>query len=87
MAICKMPGPRMNWLCEGINLWALQDQNGLMLAGDGRSALVIREDLAHTLCSKNARIAHLVQTYGLREFIHGPHQHLVWDDGMRGLTL
>lgn len=85
MAICKLPGPRMNWVCEGTNLWCLQDENGPMLF-DGK-AQVIREDLASTLCEKNSSVNALVQKYGLREFVHGPHLHLVWNDGMRGLKL
>ena len=85
MGICKLPGPRMNWLCEGTDLWALQDKDGLMLK-DGK-ALVIRRDLAQSLASKNPKVAYLMQTYGLREFIDGPHLHVVWDDGMRGLKL
>lgn len=85
MPICKLPGERMNWVCEGTNLWALQDENGLMLVRG--QALVIREDLAPSLARKNAHVGQLMQKYGLREFIEGPHMHLVWDDGMRGLKL
>lgn len=83
--ICKLPGERMNWVCEGTDLWALQDDKGLMLAGG--KALVIRRDLAQSLANNNKVVGALMQKYGLREFVEGPHMHLVWDDGMRGLTL
>lgn len=85
MPICKMPSQRMNWVCEGTNLWALQDDKGLMLVNG--HALVIRGDLAQTLANNNSTVGRLMQKYGLREFIEGPHKHLVWDDGMRGLKL
>ena len=85
MAICKMPSTRMNWVCEGTHLWALQDEKGLMLV-QGK-ALVIREDLVTTLASRNSSVGQMIQKYGLREFIEGPHMHLEWDDGMRGLKL
>lgn len=85
MAICKMPSERMNWLCEGTNLWALQTKEGLMLVSG--KALVIRQDLADSLARRNPCVGQLIRTYGLREFIEGPHMHLVWDDGMRGLKL
>lgn len=85
MSICKLPGERMNWVCEGTDLWALQDENGLVLVNG--KALVIRRDLAQTLANRNRTVGMQMQTYGLREFIDGPHMHLVWDDGMRGLKL
>ncbi len=83
--LCKMPNQRMNWVCEGTNLWALQGKDGLMLK-DGKP-LVIREDLAQTLANNNRMVGQLMQKYGLREFVEGPHLHLVWNDGMRGLKL
>ncbi len=85
MAICKLPSERMNWLCEGTDLWALQDAKGLMLVSG--KALVIRRDLADSLAHRNPYVGSLIRKYGLREFIDGPHMHLVWDDGMRGLKL
>lgn len=85
MTICTMPNERMNWVCEGTNLWALQNEHGLILR-DGK-ALVIRRDLAQSLANNNRMVGMLMQKYGLREFIEGPHMHLVWNDGMRGLKL
>lgn len=85
MAICKLPSARMNWICEGTDLWALQDEKGLCLVNG--KALVIRRDLAQTLANNNRTVGEMIQKYGLREFIDGPHMHLVWDDGMRGLKL
>lgn len=83
--ICTLPGERMNWVCEGTDLWALQNKDGLMLVRG--HALVIRRDLAQNLANAKPDLGKLMQTYGLREFIEGPHMHLVWDDGMRGLQL
>lgn len=85
MALCKLPGERMNWVCDGTNLWALQDEKGLVMT-DGK-ALVIRRDLIEPLCKRNTSVAYFVRKFGLREFIEGPHMHLVYDDGMRGLKL
>lgn len=85
MAICKLPNERMNWLCEGTNLWALQDEKGLVLVQN--QALVIREDLVMDLAKGNEPVGQMIQKFGLREFVEGPHMHLVWNDGMRGLKL
>lgn len=83
--ICKLPGERMNWTCDGTDLWALQDEQGLCLV-QGK-ALVIKREYVEALARGNPATGMLIKKFGLREFIDGPHMHLVWNDGMRGLKL
>lgn len=88
MTICKLPNERMNWVCEGKDLWAFRDEKGLYLIKkyEVEYAVVIRRDLVDSLCKNNAEYRRLA-SFGLQEFISGPHMHAVWYDGMRGLKL
>lgn len=85
MTICKLPGPRMNWLCEGTDLLALRDANGLLMHRD--AVIVIRRDLIRTLMAHNGMYRKLIETNGVQEYISGPHSHAVWADSVRKLKL
>lgn len=85
MTICKLPSKRMNWLCEGTDLLALRDDNGLLMHGE--SVIVIRRDLIRALMAHNGVYRKLIEKNGVQEYISGPHYHAVWNDGLRGLKL
>lgn len=80
MAICKLPGPRMNWVCEGTDLLAIRDDHGLLMANG--AVVVIRRDLIRALMANNSSYRDMIKKNGVQEYISGPHAHAVWKDSV-----